>query len=483
MTLAALRRFGIAAEPLPDGWAIPGGQRYRSPGAVRAEGDWSNAAFWLAAGALSRPVTVTGLQAESGQGDRVILEYLRRFGAEVEQNADAVTVRPAPLRGCSLDVRSTPDLAPPLALLAACAAGTTRITGAARLRYKESDRLASIAAALRALGADVRDLPDGLEIAGGRLTDGMVDACGDHRIAMAGRDRLGTLRCAAARGGMCGKIGPAFLADACRTAERNGGEQMSSSFGTVLKLQLFGESHGPAVGMCLDGFPAGFRPDLTALQTFLDRRAPGRSALTSAAARPDRPEFLSGLADGLTCGAPLTAVLPNGDAHPGGLCRAGGYAPSVARGLPRRRKISRRTGRLGRRAFLRRLTAPLCVAGGLCLQLLAAQGVEIFAHIAQIGSIPDRAFDPLAPERPGSGFPVLDAAAGEAMRAEIAAAAAAGDSVGGVVECAVTGPARRSRRADVRRAGKPAGAGAVCHPRREGRGVRQRLCGRSPARQ
>ena len=184
MTLATLRRFGIAAEPLPDGWAVPGGQRYRSPGAVRAEGDWSNAAFWLAAGALSRPVTVTGLQAESGQGDRVILEYLRRFGAEVEQNADAVTVRPAPLHGCSLDVRSTPDLAPPLALLAACAAGTTRITGAARLRYKESDRLASIAAALRALGADVRDLPDGLEIAGGRLTGGTVDACGDHRIAM-----------------------------------------------------------------------------------------------------------------------------------------------------------------------------------------------------------------------------------------------------------------------------------------------------------
>ena len=95
-----------------------------------------------------------------------------------------MTVRPAPLRGLDLDVRATPDLAPPLALLAACAAGTTRITGAARLRYKESDRLASIAAALRALGADVRDLPDGLEIAGGRLTGGTVDACGDHRIAM-----------------------------------------------------------------------------------------------------------------------------------------------------------------------------------------------------------------------------------------------------------------------------------------------------------
>ena len=84
---------------------------------------------------------------------------------------------------------------------------------------------------------------------------------------------------------------------------------MSSGFGTVLKLQLFGESHGPAVGMCLDGFPAGFRPDLTALQAFLDRRAPGRSALTSARREADRPEFLSGLADGLTCGAPLTLTI------------------------------------------------------------------------------------------------------------------------------------------------------------------------------
>ena len=184
MTEDALRLSGIRLQKRERTYTISGGQTARLPAQCHVEGDWSNAAFWLAAGALSRPVTVTGLQAESGQGDRVILEYLRRFGAEVEQNADAVTVRPAPLRGCSLDVRSTPDLAPPLALLAACAAGTTRITGAARLRYKESDRLASIAAALRALGADVRDLPDGLEIAGGRLTGGTVDACGDHRIAM-----------------------------------------------------------------------------------------------------------------------------------------------------------------------------------------------------------------------------------------------------------------------------------------------------------
>lgn len=214
---------------------------------------------------------------------------------------------------------------------------------------------------------------------------------------------------------------------------------MSSSFGTVLKLQLFGESHGPAVGMCLDGFPAGFRPDLTALQTFLDRRAPGRSALTSARREADRPEFLSGLADGRTCGAPLTAVLHNGDAHPADYAGLEDTPRPSHADYPAAVKYHGAQAASGGGHFSGRLTAPLCVAGGLCLQLLAAQGVEIFAHIAQIGSIPDRAFDPLAPERPGSGFPVLDTAAGAAMRAEIAAAAAVGDSVGGVVECAVTG--------------------------------------------
>ena len=258
---------------------------------------------------------------------------------------------------------------------------------------------------------------------------------------------------------------------------------MSSGFGTVLKLQLFGESHGPAVGMCLDGFPAGFRPDLTALQAFLDRRAPGRSALTSARREADRPEFLSGLADGRTCGAPLTAVLPNGDAHPADYAGLEDTPRPSHADYPAAVKFHGAQAASGGGHFSGRLTAPLCVAGGLCLQLLAAQGVEIFAHIAQIGRIPDRAFDPLAPERPGSGFPVLDTAAGEAMRAEIAAAAAAGDSVGGVVECAVTGLPAGVGAPMFRRAGKPAGAGAVCHPRREGRGVRQRLCGRSPARQ
>ena len=112
------------------------------------------------------------------------LSGLRALGAEIDDTGGTLHCKAAKLTGREIvlgfpSVGATENL-----MLAACAAGTTRITGAARLRYKESDRLASIAAALRALGADVRDLPDGLEIAGGRLTGGTVDACGDHRIAM-----------------------------------------------------------------------------------------------------------------------------------------------------------------------------------------------------------------------------------------------------------------------------------------------------------
>ena len=184
MTLDALRRFGVRVECTQNGWRIPAGARYASCGAAEVEGDWSNAAFWLTAGAISSPVTVTGLAPDSRQGDRAAAAILARFGAEVSTEGDAVTVRPGRLRGIELDARDIPDLVPPLALAAACAEGTTRILGAERLRIKESDRLRSVAAALNALGGDVRVLPDRLEIHGGTLTSGTADAQNDHRIAM-----------------------------------------------------------------------------------------------------------------------------------------------------------------------------------------------------------------------------------------------------------------------------------------------------------
>ena len=184
LTMQALRQFGVDAARTEDGWHIPQGWGYTSCGKAAVEGDWSNAAFWLCAGAISNPVTVEGLALESAQGDREIRSILERFGAKVETAGGAVTVTPGDLHGIELDARNIPDLVPPIALVAACAQGTTRIFGAERLRMKESDRLQSVADALSALGAGIEITTDGLLIRGSRLTGGTVDSCRDHRIAM-----------------------------------------------------------------------------------------------------------------------------------------------------------------------------------------------------------------------------------------------------------------------------------------------------------
>ena len=157
-----------------------------SPGEVTVEGDWSNAAFWLAAGAVSEDgVCVTGLNMSSSQGDRAILGALARFGARVSRQGDSATVQPDALSGCEIDVQDCPDLVPPIATVAALAKGTTTITGAERLRLKESDRLETVSAALNAMGGDVTVVDDGLVINGsGSLAGGEVDAANDHRIAM-----------------------------------------------------------------------------------------------------------------------------------------------------------------------------------------------------------------------------------------------------------------------------------------------------------
>ena len=167
LTLRALADFGIRVETLPDGWRIPGGQRYRSPGRVVVEGDWSGAAFWLAANALGSRVECGNLDDASAQGDRAIRPLLNRLGGEI-------------------DVSECPDLVPALAVAAAGFPGRTALVGAARLRLKESDRLASVAALLRALDCAVDEGAESLTIHGGApLTGGTVDGCGDHRIVMA----------------------------------------------------------------------------------------------------------------------------------------------------------------------------------------------------------------------------------------------------------------------------------------------------------
>lgn len=186
ITLQTLVDFGIEITERDGGFIIRGGQRFRSPGALTVEGDWSNAACWLALGAIGREsVTVTGLNPQSPQGDKTFLDHLIRFGAKVSVSGSSVTVTGGALRGIDADASATPDLVPMIAAVALAAKGSTRIGNAARLRLKESDRLSVIARTLRAFGAQIEETPDGLVIEGGHsLRGARVSSENDHRIAM-----------------------------------------------------------------------------------------------------------------------------------------------------------------------------------------------------------------------------------------------------------------------------------------------------------
>lgn len=186
MTLDALKHAGIRIERVPTGYLVPGGQQY-TPKDYAVEGDWSNGAFWLCAGTLfsEQGVTVTGLDPDCAQGDRAVLEILRRFGASPILSEGGITVQKTALRGCAIDAGEIPDLVPILAVTAAFAKGHTEIYNAARLRIKESDRISSVAALLRDMGGVVDEGEDRLVIHGGRqLTGGDVDSVNDHRVAM-----------------------------------------------------------------------------------------------------------------------------------------------------------------------------------------------------------------------------------------------------------------------------------------------------------
>ena len=186
MTEDALAKSGVRFEK--DGWeyAIPGGQRPALPSELTVERDWSAAAFFLVLGALSPGgVLVRDMDPDSRQGDRRALEILQSFGAEACHMPEGIAVRKGALHGIELDAAQIPDLVPVLSVLAAAAEGKTRIYRAGRLRLKESDRLQTTAAMLRALGADIRETEDGLDIVGRKtLLGGSADAAGDHRIAM-----------------------------------------------------------------------------------------------------------------------------------------------------------------------------------------------------------------------------------------------------------------------------------------------------------
>ena len=220
---------------------------------------------------------------------------------------------------------------------------------------------------------------------------------------------------------------------------------MSSSYDGNLRISIFGQSHSGGIGVVIDGLPAGEKIDMAALQAFLARRAPGGNAWSTPRKEADAPEFLSGLVNDATCGAPLCAVIRNTNT------RSGDY--DNLRDVPRpghadytaHVKYGGFQDVSGGGHFSGRLTAPLCVAGGICKQILEKRGILVGAHILRIGGESERSFSPtelmpeelrLAAEKP---FPALDDEAAQRMQREIRAAKEGLDSVGGVIECAAIG--------------------------------------------
>lgn len=197
LTADALRQFGIEIHRSESLIELRENHGLSSPGEVFVEGDWSNAAFPLAMGAIgTHAITVRGLLPDSRQGDRAIVSLLARFGAKITNEEDRYTVTPAPLHGIEIDASQIPDLVPVLATVASVAEGRTLIYNASRLRIKESDRLQSVAALLGGLGARITETEDGLCIEGvPSLCGGSASAFGDHRIAMSAA--VASLVCAA----------------------------------------------------------------------------------------------------------------------------------------------------------------------------------------------------------------------------------------------------------------------------------------------
>jgi len=219
---------------------------------------------------------------------------------------------------------------------------------------------------------------------------------------------------------------------------------MSSEFGNTLRVGVFGESHGRAIGVTMQNLPAGEAIDLVVLEAFLDRRRPGKNALSTARNEPDRPVFLSGLMDGKTTGSPLCAIIENRDA------RSRDYAELLDKPRPGHAdytsflKWAGGADMRGGGHFSGRLTAPLCIAGGIAKQILARRNIFVGAHLSSVAGIADEAF----PQHPtqeqfdkiaGKDFPVISDTQGCAMQEAILTAAHAGDSVGGVIECAAIG--------------------------------------------
>lgn len=216
---------------------------------------------------------------------------------------------------------------------------------------------------------------------------------------------------------------------------------MSSVYGKNLIVSIFGQSHSEAIGVCIDGLPAGKKIDFRELRRFMEKRSPGKNDYSTQRKEKDDFEVLSGIVNDSTCGAPFAAIIRNTDAKSSDYKEILDIPRPSHADLTAQMKYKGAQDINGGGHFSGRLTAPLCIAGGICRQILKQDGIEIKAHISEIHGILDSVFDPVHVDMTplDDGFPVLDKAKGEKMISAIEEAKKDGDSLGGIIECVICG--------------------------------------------
>lgn len=442
MTVSLLEKFGIRVKcnAEMDKFEIKGGQKYK-PAAYIVEGDWSAAAFLLVAGATAGKVRVSGLEMDSLQADRAIVDALKLAGAKVRVDGGEVIAEKSELKGFEFDATDCPDLFPPLVALACLCRGKSRIHGALRLKGKESDRAAALVSEFAKLGGKVSVSGDVMEIEGCALVGGEVDSHNDHRIAMAcAIAALRSQKGVEIEGAECvSKSYPKFFEDLLEL--QGGGREMDPfSFGDKFRVRVFGSSHGEHVGVEIDGCPAGVQVSASDVQLWLDRRKPGASPLASARKEEDAVVVESGIENGKTTGGKIRMLVRNTDAKSKDYEKFGevprpGHAdyPSI---------VKYKSAQAGGGFFSGRMTAAFVMAGAVAKKLLEAKGVQTLAFSRQIGKVRDGKGTKDSDVRKNAYLNVVRAAdllLAKAMQKEIESAKAEGDSVGGVVECRVIG--------------------------------------------
>ena len=218
---------------------------------------------------------------------------------------------------------------------------------------------------------------------------------------------------------------------------------MSFTTGEKIRVSIFGQSHSPEMGVVIEGIPAGVKIDEEKLASFMARRAPGNDEFSTTRKEADKVKFVSGVTDGVTNGAPINGVIENTNTR--------GKDYSNLKDTPRPghadfaawAKFGDDRDVAGGGQFSGRLTATMCIAGGICKQLLEEKGIHIGAHIASVGNVEDDRFDAVTVNKndfvADKPFPVLNDEKGEAMKEEIRNAKKDADSIGGTIECAITG--------------------------------------------